>query len=113
MKTTKGKTTPPTTASFNEVAYTSDDAVYSPSHYQLMEGIEAIEVIASAMTVEQFKGYCLGNTLKYRLRAGNKGNADSCIKKANFYNALFERNKHLCSDLGLAGMKMTGEQPNE
>ncbi|CAK6603868.1 unknown function, partial [Klebsiella phage vB_Kpl_K58PH129C2] len=38
-----------------------DPMVKQPSHYQLFEGVEAIEVIARSMTQEMFKGYCLGN----------------------------------------------------
>lgn len=33
-----------------------DDGVKQPSHYQLFEGVEAIEVIARSMTQEMFKG---------------------------------------------------------
>ncbi|AAZ72972.1 nucleotide kinase [Escherichia phage K1F] len=50
----------------------SIEGVTKPSHYMLFDDIEAIEVIARSMTREQFKGYCLGNILKYRLRAGKK-----------------------------------------
>ena len=48
------------------------DEVNSPKHYQFFLELEAIEVIARSMMQEQFYGYCLGNRLKYRLRAGNK-----------------------------------------
>lgn len=70
--------------------------VKHPKHYQFFEGIETIEVIASVMTVEQFKGYCVGNTIKYRLRAGKKGVAEQDIGKADFYELLFDKNRHLC-----------------
>ena len=51
------------------------------------------------MTVEQFKGFCLGNTLKYRLRAGKKSDlahTEQDLKKAEFYRELFEQHKGLC-----------------
>lgn len=77
------------------------DAVKSPSHYQLFEGVEAIEVIARSMTQEMFKGYCLGNILKYRLRAGKKSELATLEKdmaKATFYLELYEKHKGLCHD---------------
>lgn len=45
------------------------DPVNQPQHYQFFPDLEAIEVIARSTTQEQFYGYCLGNRLKYRLRA--------------------------------------------
>lgn len=80
---------------------TRDDGVKQPIHYQLFEGVEAIEVIARSMTQEMFKGYCLGNILKYRLRAGKKGEMATLEKdtaKAEFYKELYEKHKGLCYD---------------
>ncbi|UVX30513.1 nucleotide kinase [Klebsiella phage VLCpiA3b] len=79
----------------------NDDGVKQPSHYQLFEGVEAIEVIARSMTQEMFKGYCLGNILKYRLRAGKKSELATLEKdmaKATFYLELYEKHKGLCHD---------------
>lgn len=78
-----------------------DDGVKQPSHYQLFEGVEAIEVIARSMTQEMFKGYCLGNILKYRLRAGKKSELATLEKdmaKAAFYLELYTKHKGLCYD---------------
>ncbi|CAK6596162.1 nucleotide kinase [Klebsiella phage vB_Kpn_K11PH164C1] len=78
-----------------------DDSVKQPSHYQLFEGVEAIEVIARSMTQEMFKGYCLGNILKYRLRAGKKSELATLEKdmaKATFYLELYTKYKGLCYD---------------
>lgn len=75
--------------------------VKQPTHYQLFDDIEAIEVIARSMTQEMFKGYCLGNILKYRLRAGKKGEMATLEKdmaKAEFYKELYEKHKGLCYD---------------
>lgn len=75
------------------------DGVRTPSHYMLFDDIEAIEVIARSMTVEQFKGYCLGNILKYRLRAGKKSELaflEKDMAKAGFYGELFEKHKGKC-----------------
>lgn len=77
------------------------DGVKQPSHYQLFEGVEAIEVIARSMTQEMFKGYCLGNILKYRLRAGKKSELATLEKdmaKAAFYLELYTKHKGLCYD---------------
>lgn len=61
------------------------DEINSPSHYMLFPDMEAIDVIRAALTPEEFAGYCKGNALKYRLRAGDKGPAEKCIAKANWY----------------------------
>lgn len=73
--------------------------VVQPGHYMLFEGVESIQVIARSMTVEQFKGFCMGNTLKYRLRAGKKSdqaNVTKDLAKAEFYKELFEKHKGEC-----------------
>lgn len=77
------------------------EGVTKPSHYSMFDGIEAIEVIARSMTVEMFRGYCFGNILKYRLRAGKKSElayAEKDLAKANFYAELFEKHKGKCYD---------------
>lgn len=84
---------------FNKLQDT--DGVRTPSHYMLFDDIEAIEVIARSMTREQFKGYCLGNILKYRLRAGKKSELaflEKDMAKAGFYGELFEKHKDKCYD---------------
>lgn len=75
--------------------------VTHPNHYMLFDNVEAIEVIARSMTVEAFRGYCLGNILKYRLRAGKKSELatmEKDLKKAAFYQELFDKHKGLCHD---------------
>lgn len=77
------------------------EGVTKPSHYMLFDDIEAIEVIARSMTREQFKGYCLGNILKYRLRAGKKSELaylEKDMAKADFYGELYEKHKDKCYD---------------
>lgn len=77
----------------------SIEGVTKPSHYMLFDDIEAIEVIARSMTREQFKGYCFGNILKYRLRAGKKSELaflEKDMAKAGFYGELFEKHKGKC-----------------
>lgn len=61
-----------------------EDTKYHDTHYKscVIEPIEAMQVFLSK---EQFKGFLLGNALKYRLRAGHKDNALSDIDKAVRY----------------------------
>ena len=75
-----------------------NDQVKKPNHYQLMDGVESIEIIARSMTGEQWKGFCLGNMLKYRIRAGKKDALQQDIDKANFYGELYEMHKGKCYD---------------
>lgn len=72
------------------------DAIKSPKHYQILDGCESIEIIARAMTVEQWNGFCLGNIIKYRLRAGNKDALEQDIGKADFYKELYDLHKDKC-----------------
>jgi hypothetical protein len=59
------------------------DSVNHPAHYQLTQGIEAIDVIR-AVTDSSFAGYCRGNALKYLIRADRKGGVED-LKKARLY----------------------------
>ncbi len=72
------------------------DAVHSPSHYALFEDTEAIEVIARSLTKEEFRGYCMGNLLKYRLRCGKKDDVSQELNKADKYKELYEKYKGFC-----------------
>lgn len=76
------------------------DLVNQPQHYQFFPDLEAIEVIARSTTQEQFYGYCLGNRLKYRLRAGNKDKLEQDIAKSDKYLELYEQYKGLCYGAG-------------
>ena len=60
------------------------DAVEHPSHYTVGP-IECIDAIESALTPEQFIGYCRGNAIKYAWRADRKSNAVEDLQKARFY----------------------------
>ena len=72
--------------------------VENPPHYKLLGNIESIEIIARAMTVEQFLGFCLGCALKYRIRAGKKDDLHQDIAKADQFEILFKKYRHLCWD---------------
>lgn len=61
------------------------DAVNHPPHYTA-GGIECIDAIESALTPEEFRGYCKGNALKYIWRERLKG-GDESLAKASWYMA--------------------------
>lgn len=59
----------------------------NPKHYKEAYPFEVIEMIEKMLTPEQFVGYCLGNEIKYRMRAGFKhSDVVEEIKKAEWYN---------------------------
>lgn len=59
------------------------DMVNQPPHYTV-GGVECIDAIESALTTEEFRGYCKGNALKYAWREKHKG-GDQDLKKAQWY----------------------------
>lgn len=59
------------------------DPVNHPTHYTA-GSIECIDAIQSALTPEQFAGYCRGNAIKYAWRADRKGNTQD-LQKAIWY----------------------------
>lgn len=76
-----------------------EDSVRKPSYYQVFDGVESIEIIARSMTVSEFRGFCMGNVLKYRLRAGKKSELatmEKDLNKAAFYQELFDLHKGKC-----------------
>ena len=70
---------------YNEQREAQSDLINKPKHYQLIGGLEAIDVIERTLTPEQFKGYLIGNFLKYRLRAGSKDDALQDLAKSEWY----------------------------
>ena len=63
----------------------TDDPVHHPSHYMLAPELEAIDVIRASLTPTEYMGYLKGSILKYRLRAGRKGEAEQDIAKSDWY----------------------------
>lgn len=59
------------------------DMVNNPPHYNA-GSVECIEAIRSALTEEEFRGYCKGNALKYVWREKHKGQ-DESLEKAIWY----------------------------
>ena len=68
------------------------DFVNQVKHYEIFKGIEAKDIIEHVLDsndlcghLSGFEKFCLGNVLKYRLRAGNKDNLEQEIAKADRY----------------------------
>ena len=83
------------TGEVNQTPVSEHDVIIRPSHYEMM-GENTIEILAAAMTKREWRGFCLGNALKYRIRAGKKDDLQQDIDKANNYERLYEEHKHLC-----------------
>ena len=64
------------------------DTVTAPTHYT-SGAIECIDAIRSALTEEEFRGYCKGNVLKYTWRERMKGGNED-LKKAKQYLEFME-----------------------
>ena len=75
-----------------------NNPVSSPNHY-LKLGYECIEIIACSLSQEAFKGYCMGNFLKYRFRMGNKDAIMQDFDKSKEYLMLYDKYMHLCKDV--------------
>lgn len=45
---------------------------------------ETIDAIRTALTEEEFRGYCIGNVMKYALRYQHKGGDDDLAKAAHY-----------------------------
>jgi len=62
----------------------------NPEHYKKQD-FEAIEVIKSVLTEEQFTGYLIGNSLKYLLRVNDKDTVEMNVGKAEWYANRLEK----------------------
>ena len=64
------------------------------SSYYDAGGISTMDVIKAKLTPEQFKGYLLGNQIKYACRLNHKGDpARDSEKAANYGRLLKELNE--------------------
>ena len=75
----------PCEAPLSATANPADDPVHHPNHYMLAPELEAIDVIRASLTPTEYMGYLKGSILKYRLRAGRKGEAEQDIAKSDWY----------------------------
>lgn len=66
----------------------------NPEHYRRLP-VESIDIIIKTLGEEGAASFCFGNVLKYRLRAGAKGDAAEDLAKADWYLAMYH---HLAGD---------------
>ena len=62
--------------------------VEHPDHYNEVPNWEVIDTIRKDLSSDEYIGFLKGNILKYRLRAGYKGDVLEDIEKANYYKDL-------------------------
>ncbi len=74
---------------------TKEDRVNHPSHYT-QGGIECIEAMKSALTEEEFRGYCKGNAFKYIWREQFKNKKEDLEKAVWYLNCLTKKGKEEC-----------------
>jgi len=55
------------------------------THYAVFPGVEAIDVIKTMLSPEEYQGFLKGNILKYQLRLGKKDNVDKELVKIKDY----------------------------
>lgn len=66
----------------NALSTDKEDAV-SPSHYQV-GGMQLLDIWKAKLSLEEFKGLCKGNILKYVIRSDHKNGIED-LKKARVY----------------------------
>lgn len=70
----------------------ADDKPKNENYYQ-KSAMQPIEVMQAVLTPEQFKGFLMGNIIKYRMRAKYKENYDKDMEKANIYSNWLQQYK--------------------
>ena len=70
------------------------DNVNKPKHYQLDCGIESIEIIKRVLGLKGFVAFCLGNILKYLIRAETKNGKEDYKKAAKYLEWVIERESY-------------------
>ena len=60
------------------------DNVNNPNHYKLGCGVESIEIIKRVLGLKGFVAFCLGNILKYLIRAEKKNKLEEYKKAAKY-----------------------------
>ena len=67
------------------------DNVNNPNHYKLSCGVESIEIIKRVLGLKGFVAFCLGNILKYLIRAEKKNKLEDYKKAAKYLEWVIER----------------------
>ena len=73
----------------------AEDKIKSPNHYKL-EGLncETIDVVKARLGKEGFKAFCVGNVLKYVLRAEKKNGLEDYKKSRQYLDWIIEGGEH-------------------
>lgn len=75
-------------AAANKISAIKNGSPKDPkSRYYDVGGLETLDIIKAKLTHEQYRGFLLGNIIKYSCRANYKGEFDRDIEKARFYGA--------------------------
>ena len=94
------------------------DNVNNPNHYKLGCGIESIEIIKRVLGLKGFVAFCLGNILKYLIRAEKKNGKEDYKKAAKYLEWVIERDNKISyfvdinkleKDLGVEWSKIISE----
>lgn len=94
------------------------DNVNNPNHYKLGCGIESIEIIKRVLGLKGFVAFCLGNILKYLIRAEKKNKTEDYKKAAKYLEWVIERDNKIIyfvdineleKDLGVKWRKIISE----
>lgn len=69
----------------------TEDKIKSPNHYKL-EGLncETIDVVKARLGKEGFKAFCIGNVIKYVLRAEKKNGLEDYKKSRQYLDWIIE-----------------------
>ncbi len=78
---------------------TPNDPVNHPSHY-MRGGLECIDAIETALTPEEFAGFCKANALKYLWRERGKGGTEDLRKAAWYLNRLVAYRQRQAAEQG-------------
>lgn len=72
-----------------------EDKIKSPNHYKL-EGLncETIDIVKARLGKEGFKAFCVGNVIKYVLRAEKKNGLEDYKKSRQYLNWIIEGEEH-------------------
>lgn len=94
------------------------DNINNPNHYKLGCGIESIEIIKRVLGTQGFVAFCLGNILKYLIRAEKKNKLEDYKKAAKYLEWIIERDNKISyftdiedleKDLGVEWSKIISE----
>lgn len=66
----------------------------APAHYELANGMDALDVMRASFTPDMYMGFLVGNVIKYALRFRRKGQLVSDVDKLADYAAMLSQYVH-------------------